>query len=803
MLEVEGKMKQIGKKYHKGMAALVIILALSAVVILLHLSGALDKVEYKLYDFRINTLGSTRPRSNDIYMILLDDESIAWAQRERGWGWPWPREAYAEFLDYMRLGHANSVVFDVIFSEPSVYRNNRQDEIINNATRNLQAAQLGVAAGDPERALPLLRELTGNLQDLNARQDDAAFAQAGRDYGRVVHGVLFSTSSGSANSWPANLNKPLFNPSYFDSILPQFALSNGIIMDGAQFPIEEIRNSAAALGSLTGIHDSDNIIRRHRLFTLFDGKAVPGLAPASLLVSGLKGDILFNSRRKIIDWEGFRIPVDDEGMTLLRFRGNPIEVYHNKSMSAVLQSAADYAAGREPLLPPDVFDGCYVFVGYYAQGLFDTFPTPVASVYPGVGVHITMLDNMLMGDFITKAPVWMAILIIVASVILVTLLAFFSKNISAGVVGLVGSLIALIAAGFVAFFLGWWIPLVAPIGAMSLAFLIVTLYNYATEGKDKRFIKGAFSRILSPKVIDQIIADPTQLKLGGESRKMTAIFTDIQSFSSISSELQNEYGERGPQALVNLLNLYLTEMSNVVLDNGGTIDKYEGDAIIGFFGAPVLLEDHAVRACRSAIMMKRREKEIVGNVMDPQGEFFKPLTKVIERKAIRKERPLYTRLGINTGDMVVGFMGTPAKMDYTIMGNAVNLSSRLEGVNKQYDTHGILISEYTREQIGDAFLLRPLSRITVVGIPVPVRIFELLELIGDATPEMMEMVKVWEEAFKAYEGKNFKGAKKIFAEVYQKDPEDKVAKLYLDRCEEFIASPPQVDWDGVDNLTEK
>jgi len=142
-------------------------------------------------------------------------------------------------------------------------------------------------------------------------------------------------------------------------------------------------------------------------------------------------------------------------------------------------------------------------------------------------------------------------------------------------------------------------------------------------------------------------------------------------------------------------------------------------------------------------------------------------------------------------------------MDYTIMGNAVNLSSRLEGVNKQYDTHGILISEYTREQIGDAFLLRPLSRITVVGIPVPVRIFELLELIGDASPEMMEMVKIWEEAFKEYEGKNFEGAKKLFAEVYQKDPEDKVAKLYLDRCEEFIASPPPADWDGVDNLTEK
>jgi adenylate cyclase len=796
-------MKQIGQKYHKGLAALVIILALSAVVILFHLSGVLDKVEFKLYDFRINTLRNTRPRSNDIYMILLDDESIDWGQRERGWGWPWPREAYAEFLDYMRLGHANSVVFDVIFSEPSIYRNSKQDEIINSATQTLQRAQLNVAAGNLQATAPLFRELAGNLQDLNARQDDASFVQAGRDYGRVVHGVLFSTSSGSADTWPANLNKPMFNPVNFDSVISQFAISDGKIMYGAQFPIEEIRNSAAALGSLTGIHDKDNIIRRHRLFTLFDGKAVPGLAAASLMASGQDGNISYDTRKKVINWGAYTIPVDNEGMSLLRYRGNPIDVYHSKSMSAVLQSAADYAAGREPLLPPDIFDGCYVFIGYYAQGLFDTFPTPVAAVYPGVGVHITMLDNILMGDFITKAPVWMAILIIVASVILVTFLAFFSKHISAAVVGLIVSLIVLIGAGFLAFYLGWWIPLVAPIGAMSIAFLIVTLYNYATEGKDKRFIKGAFSRILSPKVIDQIIADPSQLKLGGEKRKMTALFTDIQSFSSISSELQDEYGEDGPKALVNLLNLYLTEMSNVVLDNGGTIDKYEGDAIIGFFGAPVWMENHAIQACRSAIMMKRREKEIVGRVMSPEGEFHTPLTKLIGTNVLRKERPLYTRIGLNTGDMVVGFMGTPAKMDYTIMGNAVNLAARLEGVNKQYYTHGILISEYTRDQIGDGFLLRSLSRITVVGIPVPVRIFELLEIISDASPDLVDMVRHWEEAFKAYESKNFEGAKKLFTEVFQKDPEDKVAKLYLNRCEEFIASPPPADWDGVDNLTEK
>jgi adenylate cyclase len=170
---------------------------------------------------------------------------------------------------------------------------------------------------------------------------------------------------------------------------------------------------------------------------------------------------------------------------------------------------------------------------------------------------------------------------------------------------------------------------------------------------------------------------------------------------------------------------------------------------------------------------------------------------------VRKQRPLYTRLGVNTGDMVVGFMGTPAKMDYTIMGNAVNLAARLEGVNKQYETHGILISEYTKDQIGDEFAVRPLSRVTVVGIPVPLRLFELLEIKSDAPQPMLDMIGAWEGAFKAYESRDFENAKTLFNDIYQNDTEDSTAKLYADRCVKFIAAPPSKEWDGVDNLTEK
>jgi len=815
-------MKQIGRKYHKSLAALIIILALSGAVILVYVSGILDYVEYKLYDFRINLFSSEKllgmdnpfkyshPRSSDIVLVLLDQASLDWGQRERGWGWPWPRAAYAEFVEYMNLSGAESVAFDVHFSEPSIYRNPKQDEIIERALRNTEMAEVETGAGGGAARRELLadrsifRDIIRDIRSLGERVDDASFAEASKNYGRVVQAVLFRSQSGSADVWPTGLNVPVFRTENFDdSFFSEFAFGKEKnVMNGGQFPIKELSDTAGIIGSVTGISDSDDIFRSQRLFTVFDGKAVPSLAAASLLVSGEEETIFYNPARKNIRWGNYTIPVDREGKTLLRFKGE-LDRYFHYGMSEVLQSAEDYAAGKDPLCPPDIFEGRYVFFGFFAPGLFDTFSTPVNSVYPGLGVHVTMLDNLLMGDYIKKAPDWIPELLISALIILMVVLVLFTSRISISVTSLIASVAAVIVAGLWTFSSGYWFPIAAPVLALLLAYMASTLYNYATEGKDKRFLKQAFSRVISPKLVEQLIIDPSQLKLGGERRKMTAIFTDIQRFSSISSELQEQYGEDGPKVLVNLLNLYLTEMSNLVIANGGTVDKYEGDAIIAFFGAPIWMEDHAVRACRSAIQMKKQEMVLVERIMNPEGEFYKPLKNLIESKAIRKERPLYTRLGINTGDMVVGFMGTPGKMDYTIMGNAVNLAARLEGVNKQYDTRGILISEYTREFIGDEFVIRPLSRVTVVGIPVPLRLYELLEIRSDATPELLNLVKYWEHAIKIFEAKNFPEAKKYFAEIYRKDSEDSTAKHYLERCEKYLTSPPPSDWDGVDNLTEK
>ena len=750
-------MKKTGRKANNKLAAPVFIVLIFAAVTLLHLCGAFNYLEYKSYDLRVRFFAHSARPSHDIIVILLNQDSIDWAQRERGWGWPWPREAYAEMLDYINLGGAESAAFDIIFSEPSMY----------------------------------------------GADDDAAFTRAAQEYGRAVQGVFFSSQSGNARTWPPELQVPLFEPAGFGSFIEQFGVGGeGNRLDGAQLPIKGLRDSAAVLGALTGIPDSDGIIRRMRLFTLFDGKAVPGFGPALLLASGDTPNISFDSKSGSIRWDNFVIPVDKNGASLLRFRGD-LSRYIPYSAKDILTSAEAHRRGEEPPYPPEDFTGCYVFLGVYAPGLFDIFSTPISSLYPGMGGHITMLDNILQGDFIRESRQWLNLLILFAAVSVTVMICLFSSRVLLPAGAALLAIAGVIAAAFAAYNYGnLWLPILAPFAGIAAAFIGVTLYNYATEGSQKRFIKSAFSQYLSPKVIERIIADPSQLKLGGEKREMTAIFTDVRSFSTISEALGD------PQKLVELLNHYLTRMSNIILDNQGTIDKYEGDAIIAFFGAPVHLENHAALACRSAVIMKKAEAGINREALE-LGLITNAVMEAMVKKGILKSIddpcPMFTRLGINTGDMVVGNMGTPSKMDYTIMGNAVNLAARLEGVNKQYNTGGILLSEYTRDHIGDEFIVRPLSRVRVVGINTPLRLYELLDIRQDAPPQLLEMVKNWEQGFALYERKDFSAAVNIFQTIYHQNESDLAAKKYLDRCQKYLASPPDdSSWDnGIDNLTEK
>jgi class 3 adenylate cyclase len=292
-------------------------------------------------------------------------------------------------------------------------------------------------------------------------------------------------------------------------------------------------------------------------------------------------------------------------------------------------------------------------------------------------------------------------------------------------------------------------------------------------------LRRAFSTYLSEDVVEEIISDPTRLQLGGIKRKMTALFTDIKGFTSIAETL-------APEKLVDLLNHYLTSMSDIILEQKGTIDKYEGDAIICFFGAPLELPDHVTRACTTAVLMKRIEKEINTHIM----------------KKKLSPSPLLTRIGINSGKMIVGNMGTEKKMNYTIIGNVVNLAARLEGVNKQYGTW-ILTTEDTVRQTDGRFLTRRLDRIRVVGINEPVRIYEILETEDGASEELREKAHLFQIAQELFEKRDWAEAEKTFNQVLETSPDDGPSLLYQNRCRLFLQNPPAKNWDGVFDINEK
>jgi adenylate cyclase len=442
-----------------------------------------------------------------------------------------------------------------------------------------------------------------------------------------------------------------------------------------------------------------------------------------------------------------------------------------------LDTAAEQYGGLHARLR-GIVAGKFCVIGRTDTGTTDIGVNPFYGEYVNVGIHAVVLDTILRGSFITPVrSLWSAVLSFALALVLMLALYRLKPALRSGL-GL-GGVLLFGAVCFILFrYSGLFIPPLGPVLAAVIAIISRELVSYLGSEKEKQFINRALSTYVSKEVVAELVANPSLLQLGGSKRWMSAVFTDIQGFSTIAEQLD-------PEHLVQLLNRYLTAMSGIIMENTGTIDKYEGDAIVAFFGAPVYRENHAVLACRSAVEMKKAEKE---------------LNRVIMAERL-SPAPFYTRIGINTGEMVVGNMGTPAKMNYTIMGNAVNLASRLEGVNKQYNTGGILISEYTKNEIGDEFVCRSLDRVRVVGINTPVRLYELLGLRGGAGEK--DALAVWEEALARYENREFREAADLFQSLAERNEEDGPARLYRDRCREYAAAPPPSDWNRINTLTQK
>ena len=693
-------------------------LACALLSILLWSYGRLDWLESATWDFRAKTLANPAQTTSDICIIALDQYSLDFAKENfKGMGaWPWVRELYAPIVDFCTRAGAKAIAFDVFFSEPS---------------------RLGV---DDDRKLGESIATNGHF--------------------------IVALPHGETTIWPQDIPTSKLQVAGLSEYTPDF--KNGLRMATATFSVPEIASNAVMFGHVVGTPDPDGKVRRTKPLLMFDSKPVASLGLAVFLAGNPGTKLKLSS--KALSAGQHDIPLTGEGATILNYRG-PEKVYRILNAAAVINSELRLRENEKPEIDPSSLKDKYVFFGFTAPALFDQKITPVSRIYPGVAVHATFLDNLLSNDFFREASSTSLIILVILLSMLAGVITRLCQTGTQTLLTFVLILPVPILLGFIAYTGNIWLNVSVQETAVTLTLIGVSILNYAAEGKQRRFLKTAFKQYISGEVIDKLVKDPGHLKLGGETRELSIFFSDVAGFTGLSEVLK-------PEQLTALLNEYLTAMTDIIYDEGGTIDKYEGDAIIAFWNAPLDLKDHQTHAVRTAIRCNNKLAEL------------RPILKQ------RYGEDLFARIGINTGSVVVGNMGSTQRFNYTFLGDAGNLASRLEGLNKQFDT-SIMISQYTQKMLGNEFICREISSVRVKGRKESVKVFE--PMFSEDYNAKAETISRFESGLGLYYSGKFKEALSIFEQISDIDAP---AAAYVRRCKELIENPPQ-NWDGVWEMKEK
>ena len=464
--------------------------------------------------------------------------------------------------------------------------------------------------------------------------------------------------------------------------------------------------------------------------------------------------------------------------------------------TASSNAAIERDLGRQVADLRKLVDGKCCLVGSVATGAADFVPTPVESRMPGVWVHANILNTIVSGQFIRRAPEAIAAAVIVAAALAVGLLAGGISVLKAG------PLTLLLAGGYAAFdglvtfrTLMTWLPAAAPLAAIVLSFVVVTAYRQLTEERAKRRIRGMFAHALSPALVDRLMEDPSLARLGGERRELTFFFSDLQGFTPIAERL-------GEENTVRLLNRYFDRMTEVIQNrSGGYLNKFLGDGLFVFFGAPVFQDDHARRAIRCALDCQQAVAEF-NRELASEGAF--KLGDVDASLAAAGHAvEVAMRIGISSGKVMVGNCGSSQRMDYTAIGPAVNLASRLESANKFFGTRILAADSTWRLGGGEDLLARPLGKVVVVGMEEPVLVWHVETRADAAEPELRQAFSLFAEAVGLFTEGKFAGAAHAFRTVLEALPGDRPSEVLLELCRGYQANPPRNGWDGLIRLAEK
>ena len=725
-------------------------------------------LDAKLSDLFQRVLPSTQIR-DDVIMVGIDDYTI-----ENIASFPLPRNIYADCISVMEELGADSIVFDLTFSDkaPASVDDNFQpfwpDDAFESSLQKSKITYLSYILDNKtdvdEETKKILRE-TASVKNLEVAGDTVT-----QEYTGVT------------------------------PTLPDFL------------------QYAAGAGSVSTDPDNDNFYRRVNALAKYNGEYYGHLSIPAVLKKLGNPKIIVENRKITLEnariggaTKNLVIPRGNDGKFILKYPKMQFNDYNYISLYDIYRIAQlrmyMQEDGEEAYI--DEYTKLYnelksklasaiCIIGTCASSTSDYGVNLYESYYPLPGVHYTVANQILNGDFVGEAPRWVSVLYALVFALFIVFVSNLIKStfgkIGAGFLTIcVSSAILLLIYRGTKIYVGEAVPLVSAL----ITYITTVVIGFLTASKDKKFITNAFSQCLSKDVVNQIVANPDSFKLGGENREMTAIFTDIQKFSSFSELLT-------ASELVALLNYYLTEMSDIIMEEGGTIDKYEGDAIIALVGAPLKMEDHARRAVKAALKMKQSEKlmnakikEIASQPKPPEmDENLYSAFKIM----VENGKEIFTRIGINSGEMIAGYMGSENKKNYTMMGNNVNLASRLEGVNKQYSTFGILVSEATYRQLGEEILCRRLDKVQVVNVNTPLTLYEPLVLKKDSNEKLLKYLAVWEEAMKNFDHEDYAASLEKFKSLSFENPHDKVAAYYVKLLELFFVKgqfPKEEDDFGV------
>jgi adenylate cyclase len=709
--------------------------------------GLVNKLDDILYDYRLRL---TMPGGTDSRIVILDIDEKSLKEEGR---WPWSRDRLALLMDKLFDGYGVAVAgFDVVFAE--------KDE--SSGFKVLQ--ELG------RNQLKDVPQFHSALAQIKPQLDyDNLFADKIKNR-RVVLGYYFTNSAkGSEKSISGALPGAVFQPGTFKGRQVGFLLFDGY---GGNLP--ELQQNAVGAGHFTQAPDSDGVVRRIPMIAEYGGAYYESLSLA--VVRTLLGDAKLapgfatskSSGYAGLEWlevttaqGSLKIPVDRNVSTLVPYRGGRGS-FRYLSLTDVLRDRIPQAELKNKI----------VLVGTSAPGLMDMRSTPVATVYPGVEVHANMISGILEQNLKQKPPYVLGaevVLLLVTGVALSLILPLLSP-VQATLLAFAALLAALAGNLAIWQFAGLAMPLAGGLLMILCLFALAMSFGYFVESRTKRQITGLFGQYVPAELVDEMSKNPEQVSMEGDSREMTILFSDVRGFTSISEKLD-------AKELTLLMNEFLTPLSRVVYKHRGTIDKYMGDCIMAFWGAPLSDPEHAKHAILAGIEMQRTLREL-------QPHF--------------KERgwpEIHIGVGINTGRVSVGNMGSEVRVAYTVMGDAVNLASRLEGITKQYGA-GVIVGENTRNTVAD-FVYRELDLVRVKGKDKPVAIYEPLGLTGEVDKAALDELKLFHQMLKLYRKQDWDQVELQLYNLQRMAPESLLYKVYAERAAYFRSNPPGADWDGV------